>query len=97
MDSLFDSFGSEIFAGGTQLFIQSKVSETDREFCVTEPPQPARIPAEAKNPWIKKYIFPGGYIPTLSEGMRAVENTQLWLADFEGIAPASRLYPAPLV
>jgi cyclopropane-fatty-acyl-phospholipid synthase len=37
----------------------------------------------ATNPWIEKYIFPGGYIPTLSETAVAVENSQLWTTDVE--------------
>ena len=37
----------------------------------------------ATNPWIEKYIFPGGYIPTLSETAVAVENSELWTADIE--------------
>jgi cyclopropane-fatty-acyl-phospholipid synthase len=40
-------------------------------------------PPSATNPWIEKYIFPGGYIPPLSEAMTAVENAQLWPADVE--------------
>lgn len=35
------------------------------------------------NPWIRKYIFPGGYTPALSEMMRAIEPTGLWLTDVE--------------
>ena len=35
------------------------------------------------NPWIRKYIFPGGYCPALSEGTRAVEKTRLWITDIE--------------
>lgn len=35
VDSLFDHFGGDFFAGGTELRIQSNVSETDKEFCVT--------------------------------------------------------------
>ena len=31
-------------------------------------------PPTATNPWIAKYIFPGGYIPALSEVMAAVER-----------------------
>ncbi len=38
---------------------------------------------DATNPWIAKYIFPGGYIPTMSEVMRAVEKSHLWTADVE--------------
>lgn len=40
-------------------------------------------PPEATNPWIAKYVFPGGYIPTLSEVSRSVENARLWPADVE--------------
>lgn len=40
-------------------------------------------PPSATNPWIRKYIFPGGYIPTLSEAMTGVENARLWPADVE--------------
>ncbi len=35
------------------------------------------------NPWIRKYIFPGGYIPALSEVVQAVERAGLWIADVE--------------
>jgi cyclopropane-fatty-acyl-phospholipid synthase len=35
------------------------------------------------NPWIRKYIFPGGYCPALSEVTRAVEKTRLWITDIE--------------
>ena len=35
------------------------------------------------NPWIKKYIFPGGYIPALSEILPAVERAGLILTDLE--------------
>ena len=35
------------------------------------------------NPWIAKYIFPGGYVPTLSETAVAIESSQLWSADVE--------------
>jgi cyclopropane-fatty-acyl-phospholipid synthase len=33
--------------------------------------------------WIRKYIFPGGYIPALSEVMPAIEGAGLWLTDLE--------------
>ena len=39
--------------------------------------------AKGTNPWIAKYIFPGGYIPTVSEAMRAVEKARLWATDIE--------------
>jgi cyclopropane-fatty-acyl-phospholipid synthase len=35
------------------------------------------------NPWIKKHIFPGGYIPALSELARAIERSGLMIADVE--------------
>jgi cyclopropane-fatty-acyl-phospholipid synthase len=35
------------------------------------------------NPWIAKYIFPGGYIPALSEVTPVVERTGLWITDIE--------------
>ena len=33
--------------------------------------------------WVRKYIFPGGYSPALSEAMTAVEKAGLWAADVE--------------
>ncbi len=33
--------------------------------------------------WILKYIFPGGYVPALSEVMPAIERQGLWLNDLE--------------
>ena len=35
------------------------------------------------NPWIAKYIFPGGYIPALSEVLSAVERSGLIVTDVE--------------
>lgn len=35
------------------------------------------------NPWIDKYIFPGGYIPALSELLRHIEAVGLYLLDVE--------------
>ena len=35
------------------------------------------------NPWIGKYIFPGGYIPALSEVLPAVERAGLLVTDIE--------------
>jgi cyclopropane-fatty-acyl-phospholipid synthase len=35
------------------------------------------------NPWIRKYIFPGGYIPALSEVSDAIERTGLVTSDVE--------------
>jgi cyclopropane-fatty-acyl-phospholipid synthase len=38
---------------------------------------------DATNPWISKYIFPGGYIPALSEVMPAIERAGLLVCDTE--------------
>lgn len=35
------------------------------------------------NPWIRKYIFPGGYTPALSEIVQSVERVGLWITDIE--------------
>ncbi len=37
----------------------------------------------ATAPFIRKYIFPGGYIPALSEILPAVERAGLWVTDVE--------------
>ena len=37
----------------------------------------------ATNAWISKYIFPGGYIPSLSEIAASVEKAGLFIADVE--------------
>ncbi len=37
----------------------------------------------ATNPWIAKYIFPGGYIPALSEVFGAIERSGLYVTDTE--------------
>jgi len=37
----------------------------------------------ATNPWIRKYIFPGGYSPALSEVLPKVERAGLWVTDIE--------------
>ena len=37
----------------------------------------------ATNPWIEKYIFPGGYMPALSEVVPAIEKSRLMIRDIE--------------
>ena len=37
----------------------------------------------ATNPWIRKYIFPGGYVPALSEVLPTIEQLRLWVTDIE--------------
>ena len=40
-------------------------------------------PPSVTNPWIAKYIFPGGYIPALSEVLPAVQRAKLIVTDVE--------------
>lgn len=40
-------------------------------------------PPGTTGPFIRKYIFPGGYVPALSEVFAATERTRLWVADME--------------
>ncbi|MGR3802392.1 SAM-dependent methyltransferase [Marinibacterium profundimaris] len=40
-------------------------------------------PPTTPSPWFDRYIFPGGYIPSLSELAAPVENAGLWSADLE--------------
>src|SRR3546814_8431854 len=40
-------------------------------------------PPGSTNEWLRKYIFPGGYSPALSEALAAVERTGLWVTDLE--------------
>ena len=35
------------------------------------------------NPWLRKYIFPGGYTPALSEIVPPIERAGLWITDVE--------------
>jgi cyclopropane-fatty-acyl-phospholipid synthase len=39
--------------------------------------------AGATNPWVRKYIFPGGYSPALSEVLPVVEKQLLYVTDIE--------------
>ncbi|MBR0776155.1 class I SAM-dependent methyltransferase [Bradyrhizobium diazoefficiens] len=38
---------------------------------------------DSTNPWIAKYIFPGGYVPALSEALAAIERAGLLVCDIE--------------
>ena len=40
-------------------------------------------PPGSTSPWLVKYIFPGGYVPSLSETFAAVERAGLWVTDVE--------------
>lgn len=35
------------------------------------------------SPWIDKYIFPGGYVPSMSDLVPEIERAGLWMADIE--------------
>jgi cyclopropane-fatty-acyl-phospholipid synthase len=39
--------------------------------------------AGATDAWLAKYIFPGGYVPALSQIAPAIERSWLWLTDLE--------------
>lgn len=43
----------------------------------------SHAPPTATNPWIRKHIFPGGYIPSLSEVSKAIESSGLIPSDIE--------------
>ena len=40
-------------------------------------------PPGTTSAWLRKYIFPGGYSPSLSEVLAAVEKAGLWVTDIE--------------
>lgn len=40
-------------------------------------------PEGGSDPWIRKYIFPGGFCPTLSQAIAAAERAGLWVTDVE--------------
>jgi cyclopropane-fatty-acyl-phospholipid synthase len=40
-------------------------------------------PPVQHDPFLNKYIFPGGYVPSLSELAGAMENAGLWQTDIE--------------
>jgi cyclopropane-fatty-acyl-phospholipid synthase len=43
----------------------------------------SRSPPRVSQPFIRKHIFPGGYVPSLSQVTAAVENVGLWITDIE--------------
>ncbi|MBZ9936503.1 cyclopropane-fatty-acyl-phospholipid synthase family protein [Mesorhizobium sp. BR1-1-16] len=42
-------------------------------------------PPGSTAPFIRKYIFPGGYVPALSEVFASLERTGIWCADCENL------------
>jgi len=43
----------------------------------------SKAPPGVTSPFLRKYIFPGGYAPSLSEAASSLEKSGLWLADCE--------------
>jgi len=37
------------------------------------------------NPWMRKYIFPGAYLPSLGQLVPRIDKLGLWLTDFESL------------
>jgi cyclopropane-fatty-acyl-phospholipid synthase len=35
------------------------------------------------NPWLRRYILPGGYAPALSEVLPSIEREGLWVTDIK--------------
>lgn len=42
-------------------------------------------PPTNQSPWLNKYIFPGGYVPSLSELVQPISYTGLWNLDIESL------------
>jgi cyclopropane-fatty-acyl-phospholipid synthase len=63
----FAGVGQRLTTGGVALI---------HSITVMEPPGPT-------NPFARKYIFPGGHIPAMSETLSAIEHANLWLLDCE--------------
>jgi len=55
---------------------------TDNGVCVLHSIGRMDGPAST-SPWIRKYIFPGGYSPSLSETLAVIERSGLWVTDVE--------------
>ena len=43
----------------------------------------SKAPPGVTGPFLRKYIFPGGYAPSMSEAMDSVEKSGLWMTDCE--------------
>lgn len=42
-------------------------------------------PPTSQSPWLNKYIFPGGYVPSLSELVEPISQTGMWYLDIESL------------
>lgn len=65
----------EFFRQVSSLLKEDGVAVLHSIGCSTGPSRP--------NPWLNKYIFPGGYCPSLSETMSALEPANLYVTDIE--------------
>ncbi|MGF1620737.1 MAG: class I SAM-dependent methyltransferase [Rhodomicrobiaceae bacterium] len=44
----------------------------------------SNVPSQI-NPWLRRYIFPGAYLPSLSQLTPVLERQKLWLTDMENL------------
>jgi len=44
-----------------------------------------RMAPQRPDPWIRRYIFPGGYLPTLTQITSNSADTSLWVSDVENL------------
>jgi cyclopropane-fatty-acyl-phospholipid synthase len=44
-----------------------------------------QTPPSQINPWLRRYIFPGAYLPSLSQLAPILERQRIWLMDFENL------------
>ncbi len=65
----------ELFIQISSLLKEDGVALLHSIGCSTGPTTP--------NPWLNKYIFPGGYCPALSETLSSLEPSQLYVSDIE--------------
>lgn len=44
-----------------------------------------QTPPSPINPWLRRYIFPGAYLPALSQIAPIIESRRMWLTDLENL------------
>ena len=44
-----------------------------------------QTPPSPINPWLRRYIFPGAYLPALSQITPIIESRRMWLTDLENL------------
>ena len=76
---MFEHVGKEYF---NEFFKKIKNILTDDGIMVLHSIGSKSLPYNT-NSWIKKYIFPGGYIPSISEVVNVIEREDLWINDLE--------------